>query len=277
MRALGSSAVKRQEPAVAFCSGRRLVDARLRKVHLQPGSDRVLSAELPPGHLQTGDSAGDSPFSRVQCTTHAYLFLPGRGDIQETFSMLPVLYKSDFGKEAYGRRIDGEFVSEPPKCVLRGNRTLTTFDGLSFTLSPKREYTMFEDCHHGNFYGYVSAVGRKVTVRVYIHCLTASLSASGQAEVDGRGVRLPHREGSIVNIEHSDQGAVELRTHHGVVVRVHGNGTVVTSLAEGYAGRVCGLCGNANGDVRDDLNTKHHVSAKGDEVGAVIVYGEMRA
>ncbi|XP_077558215.1 sushi, von Willebrand factor type A, EGF and pentraxin domain-containing protein 1-like isoform X2 [Haemaphysalis longicornis] len=156
-------------------------------------------------------------------------------------------------------------IKEPPKCVLRGNRTLTTFDGLSFTLSPKREYTMFEDCHHGNFYGYVSAVGRKVTVRVYIHCLTASLSASGQAEVDGRGVRLPHREGSIVNIEHSDQGAVELRTHHGVVVRVHGNGTIVTSLAEGYAGRVCGLCGNANGDVLDDLNTRHHVSAKGDE------------
>lgn len=155
-------------------------------------------------------------------------------------------------------------IKEPPQCVLLGNKTLTSFDGLSFTLSKQREYTLFQDCHDGNFYGYVAVSESQVVVRVYIHCLTASLFANGRAEVDGRAVQLPHSEGSVMSLRDCGD-CVELRTHHGIVVKVHSNGAVETSLPDGFAGRVCGLCGNANGDVLDDLSTRYHISAKGVE------------
>ncbi|KAK8782543.1 hypothetical protein V5799_016119 [Amblyomma americanum] len=104
-------------------------------------------------------------------------------------------------------------------------------------------------------------------VKVYVHCLTASLFASGCTLVEGRQVQLPHREDSIMVLDVSSSGdAVELRTYHGLVIAVHKDGSIVTSLPDGYADQVCGLCGNANRDVRDDFTTKHHVTAKGKEV-----------
>ncbi|KAH7954691.1 hypothetical protein HPB49_020960 [Dermacentor silvarum] len=156
------------------------------------------------------------------------------------------------------------FENQPPKCTLLPNSTLVTFDGLSFPLNKKRNYTVFQDCYHGKFYGYLSLMGNEVTVRVYIHCLTATLFASGRALVGDRDVQRPHHEDTIMSIDFGNgSNAVELRTHHGLVVAVRKDGAIVTSLPDGYAGQVCGLCGNANADVRDDFTTKHHVSAKG--------------
>ncbi|XP_054930143.2 uncharacterized protein [Dermacentor andersoni] len=157
----------------------------------------------------------------------------------------------------------GSCIKEPPKCTLLPNSTLVTFDGLSFSLNKKRNYTVFQDCYHGKFYGYLTLVGKEVAVRVYIHCLTATLFASGRALVDDRDVQLPHHEDTIMSIDFGNGSeAVELRTHHGLVVAVRKDGAIVTSLPDGCAGQVCGLCGNANADVRDDFTTKHHVSAK---------------
>ncbi|XP_075545715.1 sushi, von Willebrand factor type A, EGF and pentraxin domain-containing protein 1-like [Dermacentor variabilis] len=158
----------------------------------------------------------------------------------------------------------GSCIKEPPKCTLLPNSTLVTFDGLSFSLNKKRNYTVFQDCYHGKFYGYLTFVGKEAAVRVYIHCLTATLFASGRALVDDRDVQLPHHEDAIMSVDFGNGSkVVELRTHHGLVVAVRKDGAIVTSLPDGYAGQVCGLCGNANADVRDDFTTKHHVSAKG--------------
>nr|XP_054929258.1 sushi, von Willebrand factor type A, EGF and pentraxin domain-containing protein 1-like [Dermacentor andersoni] len=152
-------------------------------------------------------------------------------------------------------------VEEQPKCLLLKNSTLVTFDGLSFPLSRESEFVMFQDCHHGNFYGHVSLSKKEVAVHVFIRCTRATLFPNGSAAVDGQLVPLPHATGDVALEAHG--GALELRVHrHGLVVALHADGTVVVSLPHGFDGKTCGLCGNANGQVRDDLTTKHHISAK---------------
>lgn len=151
-------------------------------------------------------------------------------------------------------------VKEQPKCMVLKNSTLVTFDGLSFPLSQESEYIMFQDCHRGTFYGHISLFKQKVAAHVSVHCLRATLFSNGSAAVDGQLVPLPHR--GDVALEEAHGGALELRTRHGLVVALHVNGTVVASLPHGFDGKTCGLCGNANGQVRDDLTTKHHISAK---------------
>ncbi|XP_049268832.1 sushi, von Willebrand factor type A, EGF and pentraxin domain-containing protein 1 [Rhipicephalus sanguineus] len=154
-------------------------------------------------------------------------------------------------------------IREPPKCTLLPNNTLVSFDGLSFALNTKHDYVLFQDCYHGKFYGYLHYQGNEVAVRVYIHCLTATLFTSGRAMVGDRQVQLPHHEDTIMSLgTGSGSEAVQLRTHHGLVVTVRKDGAIVTSLPDGYTGKVCGLCGNANADVRDDFTTKHHLGAK---------------
>ncbi|XP_075731468.1 sushi, von Willebrand factor type A, EGF and pentraxin domain-containing protein 1-like isoform X2 [Rhipicephalus microplus] len=157
----------------------------------------------------------------------------------------------------------GSCIKEPPKCTLRLNNTLVSFDGLSFPLNKQHDYVLFQDCYNGKFYGYLHRHRKEVAVRVYIHCLTTTLFTSGRATVGERQVQLPHHEDTIMTLEAGSGGeAVQLRTHHGLVVTVRKDGTIVTSLPDGYTGQVCGLCGNANFDVRDDLTTKHHLRAK---------------
>ncbi|XP_075544127.1 sushi, von Willebrand factor type A, EGF and pentraxin domain-containing protein 1-like isoform X3 [Dermacentor variabilis] len=152
-------------------------------------------------------------------------------------------------------------VEEQPKCLLLKNSTLVTFDGLSFPLSRESEFVMFQDCHHGHFYGHVSLSKQEVAARVLVRCTSATLFSNGSAAVDGQLVPLPHGGGAVA-LE-ARGGALELRVRrHGLVVALHANGTVVASLPHGFGGKTCGLCGNANGQVRDDLTTKHHISAK---------------
>ncbi|KAL1443020.1 hypothetical protein MTO96_000916 [Rhipicephalus appendiculatus] len=132
----------------------------------------------------------------------------------------------------------GSCIKEPPKCTLLPNNTVVSFDGLSFPLNTKNNYVLFQDCYNGKFYGYLYHRRNEVTVRVYIHCLTATLFTSGRAMVGDRQVQLPHHEDTIMTLDTgSGSEAVQLRTHHGLVVTVRKDGGIVTSLPDGYNGK----------------------------------------
>ncbi|KAG0422399.1 hypothetical protein HPB47_001771 [Ixodes persulcatus] len=86
---------------------------------------------------------------------------------------------------------------------------------------------------------------------------------NGTVLVNDKTVSLPHQESTILKVSSSTDGAgVQLQTHHGVVVSVKSDGTIVTTIAKKFAGKVCGLCGNMNNDGPDDFKTRHHIPAK---------------
>ncbi|KAM7291190.1 sushi, von Willebrand factor type A, EGF and pentraxin domain-containing protein 1 [Ixodes scapularis] len=151
----------------------------------------------------------------------------------------------------------------PTSCQLLPNKTLTTFDGLSLPVYDRRRYSLFQDCYHGDYFGYLDETGHQRAVRVYIHCLTATMYHNGTVLVNDKTVSLPHQETTILRVSSSTDGAgVQLQTHHGVVVSVKSDGTIVTTIAKKFAGKVCGLCGNMNNDDIDDFKTRHHIPAK---------------
>uniref|UniRef100_A0A147BER9 Fibrillin n=2 Tax=Ixodes ricinus TaxID=34613 RepID=A0A147BER9_IXORI len=154
-------------------------------------------------------------------------------------------------------------VEAPPSCQLLPNKTLATFDGLSLPVYDRRRYSLFQDCYHGDYFGYLDETGYQRAVRVYIHCLTATMYHNGTVLVNDKTVSLPHQESTILKVSSSADGAgVQLQTHHGVVVSVKSDGTIVTTIAKKFAGKVCGLCGNMNNDGPDDFKTRHHIPAK---------------
>ncbi|KAG0440840.1 hypothetical protein HPB47_016151 [Ixodes persulcatus] len=90
--------------------------------------------------------------------------------------------------------------------------------------------------------------------------------------VNDKTVRLPHQESTILKASSSTDGAsVQLQTHHGVVVSVKSDGTIVTTIARKFVGNVCGLCGNMNNGGPDDFKTRHHIPAKSVQNASVIV------
>ncbi|KAM7291186.1 sushi, von Willebrand factor type A, EGF and pentraxin domain-containing protein 1 [Ixodes scapularis] len=154
-------------------------------------------------------------------------------------------------------------VEAPTSCQLLPNKTLTTFDGLSLPVYDRKRYSLFQDCYHGDYFGYLDETGHQRAVRVYIHCLTATMYHNGTVLVNDKTVSLPHQETTILRVSSSTDGAgVQLQTHHGVVVSVKYDGTIVTTIAKKFAGKVCGLCGNMNNDDIDDFKTRHHIPAK---------------
>ncbi|CAN8006554.1 unnamed protein product [Ixodes hexagonus] len=153
-------------------------------------------------------------------------------------------------------------VEAPPTCKLLSNKTMTTFDGLSLPVYDKRRYSLFEDCYHGDYFGYLDETGDQRTVRVYIHCLTATVYVNGTVLINDKAVGLPHQESTILKVSSPDGATVQLQTHHGVVVNVKPDGTIDTTIAKKFAGKVCGLCGNMNSDVPDDFKTRHHIPAR---------------
>lgn len=143
---------------------------------------------------------------------------------------------------------------------------MNTFDGLSFPLNDGSESTMFQDCVHGDFFGFLRVDDHDKEVRVYIHCLTASLYSNGTVTVNNEIVNLPHRESSILQIVKEGADGVRMKTHHGVIVDLKTDGSVLASIPKSFAGGVCGLCGNMNSKAIDDFRTKHHIPAKSVQV-----------
>ncbi|KAG0440824.1 hypothetical protein HPB47_016166, partial [Ixodes persulcatus] len=126
----------------------------------------------------------------------------------------------------------------PPSCQLLPNKTLTTFDGLSLPVHDRRRYSLFQDCYDGDYFGYLDETGYQRAVQVYIHCMTATMYLNGTVLVNDKTVSLPHQQSTILKVSSSTHGAgVQLQTHHGVVVSVKSDGTIVTTIAKKFVGK----------------------------------------
>ncbi|XP_078524644.1 IgGFc-binding protein-like [Lissotriton helveticus] len=161
---------------------------------------------------------------------------------------------------------DGVYGCHPldrESCSASGDPHYRTFDKANFHFMGTCTYTLTKVCipssglpffsvdtsneHRGNnkFVSYV----KSVHVQVYEQQIT--LMKSRRVILNGKRVNLPVQIGDQLTI-HLSGTFVLLETDFGLWVRFDGNHHVDVSVPSSYAGLVCGLGGNYNGNSTDD-------------------------
>lgn len=179
----------------------------------------------------------------------------------------------------------GEAVCVPEytgTCWAWGDPHYHTFDGYNFDFQGTCKYVISKTC--GNLDGLVpfsiterndnrgnTAVSyvREVDVSVYGYTITVSKNQVGRVMVDGELLNLPVQlgEGEVSILQRGRTAVVE--TDFGLVVTYDWNWHLVIKLPSSYYGTVCGLCGNFNGNNRDELQ-----NPAGKAVSSVIDWGK---
>ncbi|XP_075764391.1 zonadhesin [Pelodiscus sinensis] len=162
---------------------------------------------------------------------------------------------------------DGEYGCHPTgwgSCVVAGDPHYTTFDGRLLHFMGTCSYTLSRVCdgrsglpnftveaanEHRGASAQVSYV-RAVAVEVYGH--RVALLKGRRVTVDGQRVTLPVAlaQGQL-RVQVSGAYAL-LQTDFGLRVRYDGTQRVEVQVPSSYAGQLCGLCGNYNGQNSDD-------------------------
>ncbi|XP_043359545.1 LOW QUALITY PROTEIN: zonadhesin [Dermochelys coriacea] len=174
------------------------------------------------------------------------------------------------------QRQEGEYGCYPTGwgvCVAAGDPHYTTFDGRLFHFMGTCSYTLTQTCNasaglpgfsveatneHRGASTRVSYV-RAVAVEVFGH--RVALLKGRRVTVDGQRVTLPVTlAGGRLGVRVSGAYAL-LQTDFGLRVRYDGTQRVEVQVPSSYAGRLCGLCGNYNGQSTDDNLTPNGTSA----------------
>ncbi|XP_040899174.1 otogelin [Toxotes jaculatrix] len=154
-------------------------------------------------------------------------------------------------------------------CRTWGQYNFETFDGLYFYFPGRCTYTLLRDCEE-------TAQG-SIVVQVhndpgcgsapYTCQRSVSLFLPWEGEVrlhatnvtfKGRSLQLPHHIHDL-QLEQISQ-YVLVTQQHGFTLAWEGrSGSVYIKLSPEFVGRTCGLCGNFNADVQDDLKTSYGV------------------
>lgn len=171
-------------------------------------------------------------------------------------------------------------------CWAWGDPHYHTFDGYNFDFQGTCKYVISKTC--GKLDGLVpfsvterndnrgnTAVSyvREVDVSVYGYNITIRKSQVGRVMVNGELVNLPvhlsedEGEGEVSVFQRGHTAVVE--TSFGLIVSFDWNWELVIRLPSSYYGSVCGLCGNFNGNNRDELQ-----NPAGKAVSSVIEWGK---
>ncbi|XP_071325188.1 IgGFc-binding protein [Trachinotus anak] len=167
-------------------------------------------------------------------------------------------------------------------CWAWGDPHYHTFDGYNYDFQGTCKYVISKTC--GNVDGLVpfsvterndnrgsAAVSyvREVDVSVYGYTIIMGKNQVGRVMVDGEILNLPVRLGDgEVSVLQIGLTAV-LQTNFGLIVSYDWNWELVIKLPSSYFGSVCGLCGNFNGNVGDELK-----NPAGKPVSSVIEWGK---
>ncbi|XP_069394027.1 IgGFc-binding protein isoform X1 [Paralichthys olivaceus] len=180
---------------------------------------------------------------------------------------------------------NGEAVCIPKytgTCWAWGDPHYHTFDGYNYDFQGTCKYVISKTC--GNLEGLVpfsiterndnrgnTAVSyvREVDVSAYGFSVLMGKNQIGRVTVDGELLNLPVQLGdgqvSVFQRGHT----VVLQTDFGLVVSYDWNWELVIKLPSSYYNSVCGLCGNFNGESRDELQ-----NPSGKAVASVIEWGK---
>uniref|UniRef100_UPI00398ED5C1 kielin/chordin-like protein isoform X4 n=1 Tax=Pristiophorus japonicus TaxID=55135 RepID=UPI00398ED5C1 len=144
-------------------------------------------------------------------------------------------------------------------CTVFGELHYVTFDGLFYDLNGTCAYLLAQDCESNRFNVVyqskrnVSSAepGTKVLI-VQIENRTFELSARSPVRVNNTDVELPYSDSTNISIQHSGLYVI-LRSLEGLSITWDGNSFIEINVPGSLQSRMCGLCGNFNGNSSDDF------------------------
>ncbi|XP_044212195.1 otogelin [Thunnus albacares] len=154
-------------------------------------------------------------------------------------------------------------------CRTWGQYNFETFDGLYYYFPGRCTYTLLKDCEETTQASIVVQVHNDpgCNSAPYTCQRSVSLFLPWEGEVrlhatnvtfKGQSLQLPHHIHDL-QLEQISQ-YVLVTQQHGFTLAWEGrSGSVYIKLSPEFVGRTCGLCGNFNADVQDDLKTSYGV------------------
>ncbi|XP_075427173.1 IgGFc-binding protein-like isoform X2 [Ascaphus truei] len=149
-------------------------------------------------------------------------------------------------------------------CVVQGDPHYNTFDHQVHHFMGTCTYTLSKLCHtdaHLTDFNVEAAnehrggntkVSYVTYVNVDVHGYRITLGKNRHVKVDGESVTLPISLSPGVNIFLSGRNVL-VTTAFDLSVQFDGNHKVVVTLPGNYSRKVCGICGNFNGNAADDF------------------------
>lgn len=154
------------------------------------------------------------------------------------------------------------FVSVDGACMAFGDPHYKTYDGKIYNFKGIGKYQMTADCVNNTFSikvansntkGTISSSTKRVAVRFMD--VRLNLQQKGRVKCNGHRISLPYKmEGKFKAQKLKDN--VEIVLNNDVKILWNGRTFVEVVVPAIYKNKVCGLCGNFNDDVKDDLKSK---------------------
>ncbi|KAK2913695.1 hypothetical protein Q8A67_002094 [Cirrhinus molitorella] len=150
-------------------------------------------------------------------------------------------------------------------CVVAGDPHYNTFDNRRYDFMGNCSYLMSEPCNSTDvphFAVYTDNENRynnphiSYVKAVHVHALgvMVSILKGGTVQVNGTNVNIPLSPVSGVDIFMSGKHYT-VALNFGVTVRYDGNHYMDIKVIKDYEDKLCGLCGDYNGDPQDDFQT----------------------
>uniref|UniRef100_A0A8U8BMI3 Uncharacterized protein n=1 Tax=Geospiza parvula TaxID=87175 RepID=A0A8U8BMI3_GEOPR len=137
-------------------------------------------------------------------------------------------------------------------CVATGDHTYVTFDGLAFNITGTCSYILTQTCTSDNVTQFMVTIQKEARQKGKVSGIQA-LTLPSLSQVDSISHHLPTilSEGQVQVYPHGT--GVLLRTDFGLVVHYDLVQHVMVTVPQMYMGRLCGLCGNYNGQGNDEF------------------------
>ncbi|XP_015265744.1 PREDICTED: IgGFc-binding protein-like [Gekko japonicus] len=156
-------------------------------------------------------------------------------------------------------------MTQEGQCKLTPGAHLTSFDGASAQYSCGGVYDVVSVCDEGALSWFRVSVRIEENAEeeslisgkaVYVHFQEATVivKKNGRTWVNGRSRRLPYQISQAISVR-SVQDGILIDQASQMQVHLHHDGVVTVRVRENLAGKLCGPCGNFNGDTADDLRT----------------------
>ncbi|MED6284797.1 hypothetical protein CHARACLAT_022625, partial [Characodon lateralis] len=148
-------------------------------------------------------------------------------------------------------------------CVASGDPHYTTFDKHNYNFMGNCSYLMSAPCND-TFRSYFEVhtdnenrfnsptISYVKAVHVYVYMMKISILKGGTVQVNGTNVNLPLNPDPGVSVFMSGKHYT-VSTNFGLTVRYDGNHFMDIKVIKDYKDKLCGLCGDYNGNTKDDF------------------------
>ncbi|XP_061094998.1 IgGFc-binding protein-like [Conger conger] len=145
-------------------------------------------------------------------------------------------------------------------CTLFRGLHLHTFDGRGFDLRGTCRYVLAQMCNASEANRSAAAFSLhfqrgRLHLQIYGMNLTLAPGQRGKVEVNGVLQNLPAQLGPLRVLHRGLR--VQVEADAGIVLAYDLQNFVQLAVPHGYAGRLCGLCGDFDGDPANDLRLRH--------------------